>query len=111
MDLPSPSDLTKPLNAEHLRFKVWYRVLRHAKLRRVRLHDLRHTYASLLLQAGEPIGYVREQLGHSLDSGDSRPVRPLRAWREPISRGQTGGDDRPRAVELRFFRGYLLDTG
>jgi integrase len=62
---PSPSDPTTPLNAEHLRFKVWYRVLRHAKLRGVRLHDLRHTYASLLLQAGEPIGYVKQQLGHS----------------------------------------------
>ncbi len=27
--------------------------------------DLRHRYASLLLQAGEPIGYVKAQLGHS----------------------------------------------
>ena len=62
---PSPSDPEKPLNAEHLRFKVWYRVLHHARLRGVRLHDLRHTYASLLLQAGEPIGYVKQQLGHS----------------------------------------------
>jgi len=62
---PSPSDSEKPLNAEHLRFKVWYRILRHANLRGVRLHDLRHTYASLLLQAGEPIGYVKQQLGHS----------------------------------------------
>ena len=62
---PSPTDPAKPLNAEHLRFKVWYRVLQRAKLRGVRLHDLRHTYASLLLQAGEPIGYVKQQLGHS----------------------------------------------
>ena len=28
-------------------------------------NDLRHTYASLLLQADEPIGYVKQQLGHS----------------------------------------------
>ena len=62
---PSPSEPSKPLNAEPLRFKVWYRILRHAKLRGVRLHDLRHTYARLLLQAGEPIGYVKQQLGHS----------------------------------------------
>ena len=62
---PAPTDPNKPINPAHLRFKVWYRLLRHAGLRAVRLHDLRHTYASLLLQAGEPIAYVREQLGHS----------------------------------------------
>lgn len=62
---PAPSDGSKPINAAHLRFKVWYRLLRVAGLRGVRLHDLRHTFASLLLQAGEPIAYVKEQLGHS----------------------------------------------
>ncbi len=62
---PAPADDAKPINAEHLRFKVWYRLLRHAGLRGVRLHDLRHTYASLLLQAGDPIVYVKQQLGHS----------------------------------------------
>jgi integrase len=62
---PAPIDGANPMNPAFMRFKVWYRVLEHAKLRDVRLHDLRHTYASLLLQAGEPIAYVKEQLGHS----------------------------------------------
>jgi integrase len=62
---PAPSDETKPINAAFIRFKVWYKVLRRAGLRAVRLHDLRHTYASLLLEAGEPMIYVKEQLGHS----------------------------------------------
>jgi len=31
----------------------------------VRLHGLRQTYASLLLQAREPVGYVKQQRGHS----------------------------------------------
>jgi integrase len=62
---PALTDDTKPLNPAFLRFNVWYKVLEHAKLRAVRLHDLRHTYASLLLQAGEPIAYVKDQLGHS----------------------------------------------
>jgi integrase len=32
---------------------------------RVRFHDLRHTYASLLLEQGENIKYIQTQLGHS----------------------------------------------
>jgi integrase len=31
----------------------------------IRLHDLRHTHATLLLQAGVPITVVSERLGHS----------------------------------------------
>ena len=36
-------------------------MLEHAGLRSVRLHDLRDTYASLMLQAGEAIAYVKER--------------------------------------------------
>lgn len=41
------------------------RLLRHAGLREIRLHDIRHTYASLLLSAGVSPVYVKTQLGHS----------------------------------------------
>ena len=44
---------------------VFHRLLEKADLRRIRIHDLRHTFASLLLQNGESIVYVKEQLGHA----------------------------------------------
>lgn len=31
----------------------------------MRFHDLRHTYASLLIEQGENIKYIQAQLGHS----------------------------------------------
>jgi integrase len=45
--------------------KLFNRLLTDAKMRRVRFHDLRHTFGSLLLQNGESPAYVKEQMGHS----------------------------------------------
>ncbi|MBS45233.1 MAG: hypothetical protein CMH83_19090 [Nocardioides sp.] len=41
------------------------RLTRRAGLRHIRLHDLRHTYATLALEAGIHPRVVQEQLGHS----------------------------------------------
>lgn len=54
-----------PLDGDNLRNRVFYRLLEAAKVKQIRLHDLRHTYASLLIQNGESLAYVRDQLGHS----------------------------------------------
>ena len=47
----------------------WQKILASSfckeKIRSIRIHDIRHTYASLLLQMGESMLYVRDQLGHS----------------------------------------------
>ena len=45
--------------------RVFKRVLQKAGLREIRFHDIRHTYASLLLSDGVTPVYVKEQLGHS----------------------------------------------
>lgn len=55
----------KALSHDVIRRAVFYKLLAAAKLPKIRIHDIRHTYASLLLQAGAPIHYVKEQLGHS----------------------------------------------
>jgi integrase len=41
------------------------RLVRRARLRRIRLHDLRHTHATLLLEAGVDITVVSKRLGHA----------------------------------------------
>jgi integrase len=43
----------------------WDRLMRSSDVRRIRLHDLRHTHATILLQAGVPVKVVSERLGHS----------------------------------------------
>ena len=45
--------------------KPYRRILTKAGLRRLRFHDLRHSFASALLANGEPLSYVKEQMGHS----------------------------------------------
>ncbi len=61
---PALGDPSKPLNAKSLQ-NAWTRLLTRAGLRHVRIHDLRHSYASSQLQAGESIQYVKQQLRHS----------------------------------------------
>ncbi|OPY58706.1 MAG: Transposase [Pelotomaculum sp. PtaU1.Bin035] len=43
-------------------------ILQKAELRHIRLHDLRHTFASILLQEGENPENLRDLLGHSKTS-------------------------------------------
>jgi integrase len=52
-------------DGNNLRKRVFHRALEKAGLRRVRIHDLRHTVATMLIQNGESLAYVRDQLGHS----------------------------------------------
>jgi integrase len=56
--------LGQPLSETRLR-GAFRRLLRQAELPPIRLHDLRHTMASLMLAAGEHPKVVSERLGHS----------------------------------------------
>ncbi len=50
-----------PVNSTNFRKRIFYPMLEKAGLRRVRVHDLRHTYASLLITATKDLHYVKEQ--------------------------------------------------
>lgn len=47
-----------------IRKRVFYKCLEKAGLRRIRIHDLRHTYATLRISKGDNILDVSKQLGH-----------------------------------------------
>jgi integrase len=52
------------INSFNLRPRAFHGALAKAGLRRIRIHDLRHTFASMLIQNGESLAYVKDQLGH-----------------------------------------------
>ena len=45
--------------------QIFDRAVAKSSLPRIRLHDLRHTHASILLKIGAPVKVVSERLGHS----------------------------------------------
>ena len=59
---PSPQNPEVPRSAD---LKLWYRIRRGVGIEDVRLHDLRHSYASQCVMAGIPLPVVSKLLGHS----------------------------------------------
>jgi integrase len=54
------------INVNNLRYRTWKRLLERANLpATIRIHDLRHSAATLLLSRGVPIKVVSEMLGHA----------------------------------------------
>jgi integrase len=60
-----PSDANTPIEMNNFVQRVFAPPLTRAGLRKIRFHDLRHTFGSLLIQAGASLAYVRDQMGHS----------------------------------------------
>lgn len=65
LNLIFPNDAGGPINHSNMRSRYFEPALKKAKIGKVRFHDLRHTYASLLIEQGENIKYIQSQLGHS----------------------------------------------
>lgn len=55
----------KPLSGDSLYHRDFQRILKRAGLRQIRIHDLRHTFASILINAGHNLKYIQNQMGHA----------------------------------------------
>jgi len=64
-DLVFPNGAGNPENPSNLLKRGFYPALRRAKLRQIRFHDLRHTYASMLIARNMNVKAVQRLLGHA----------------------------------------------
>lgn len=58
-------DGSNPLNADNIRKRNWTKDADEAGVRRIRIHDARHTYAALFMMNGGNIYELSKVLGHS----------------------------------------------
>jgi integrase len=65
LDLVFPSNAGTPLDGCHLMRRVFAPAAKRAGLKRIRFHDLRHTYASIQIEKDVHPKYLQAQLGHS----------------------------------------------
>lgn len=92
----------------------FHQLLKTAGLRHVRFRDLRHTFASLLLQQGESPVYVKDQLGHSsiqitgdqyghlIPGGNKQAVDRLD---QPVKQTPSEADPAPQAQPHKWMLG------
>jgi integrase len=60
-----PSAIGDPLQHNNLGQREYAQIIKAARVRRIQFHGLRHTCATLLLQARTPVQVVSERLGHA----------------------------------------------
>src|SRR6516162_11753674 len=78
-DLLFPGPNGQPIGASSFT-KNWFRpTLRTAELEGFAFHDLRHSFGSLLLDAGAPLAYVSEQDGPRLYRHHGTDLHPIAA--------------------------------
>jgi integrase len=87
-DLVFPNLAGNPLSHTNLLQRVFHPALRRAGLRKIRFHDLRHTFASLLIANGEDVVRVSRLLGHA------SPTITLRVYSHMLPKEHYGSAER-----------------
>ena len=87
LDLVFPNAVGNPVSNANMLQRGFYVALRKAGLRRIRMHDLRHTYASLMILAGQDIVRISRQMGHS------SPVVTMKIYSHQIPQQSYEGAD------------------
>jgi len=127
-DFVFPSPEGQVLDPDNLFHRYFLPVLTKSGLRRIRLHDLRHTFGSLLIQDGATLAYVKEQMGHSsiqvtvdiyghlvpganvafVDRLDETPKAGAKETQTDANRTQTpdfgGEEESPQVVDSNWWR-------
>jgi integrase len=102
-DLVFRSKVGTPIWPNTFASSVWGPARKRAGLRHVRFHDLRHHFASLLIEAGESVKTVSALLGHADEVETLRTYTHL--WPDAVSRARSVVDAaharRPAADSLR----------
>jgi integrase len=65
LDLCFPDSRGGPMDDRNFRIRVFYPALRRAGLRHIRVHDLRHGAASMMIATGADLATISRQLGHA----------------------------------------------
>jgi len=86
----------------------------YARFREIdlRWHDLRHEYASRLVERGVPLSRVRDLLGHAsittAERYDNQTIQSLQAAVQRLERGQTFDSSSPRAQISKFQDSFKI---
>jgi len=87
----------------------WAAICKTAGLDGVRVHDLRHTYASILVSAGQSLPIIGALLGHTQTSTTARYAHlfddPLRAATDRVGAIVTGKTQEAEVVDIKAGRG------
>jgi integrase len=103
-DLVFPARDGRPMRRSTVYQRGFVPALAAAKLRTVRLHSLRHSFASALIAAGAPVTEVSHLIGHA------DPGITLKVYSHWFKDAESGSTDRVAAALFGRQDGHLLDT-